>query len=73
MDGEFTHPDIGIAAIAATPIARFEDLPRAGGMSRFKVVSVVEINVIPCNTIEQRCLAGKELRLDSPQSTREMG
>jgi hypothetical protein len=48
MDGEFAHPDIGIAAIAAAPIARFEDLPLASGMCRFKVVSMVEINVTPC-------------------------
>jgi hypothetical protein len=45
MDGEFAHPDIGIAAIAATPIARFEHLPLALGMCRFNVVPVVGINV----------------------------
>lgn len=48
MDGEFVHPDIGIAAIAAAPIARLEYLPLASGMCRFKVDSVVEINVTPC-------------------------
>ncbi|MFM0254633.1 hypothetical protein [Paraburkholderia sediminicola] len=48
MDGEFAHPDIGIAAIAAAPIARFEHLPLASGMCCFKVVSVVEINVTSC-------------------------
>jgi hypothetical protein len=48
MDGEFAHPDIGTAAIAAAPIARFEHLPLASGMCRFKVVSMVEINVTPC-------------------------
>jgi hypothetical protein len=49
IDGAYAHPDIGTETIRAMPIARFEHLPLASGMCRFKVVLVVEINVTPCS------------------------
>jgi hypothetical protein len=48
IDGAYAHPDIRTEAIKAMPIARFEHLPPASGMCRFKVVPVVGINVTPC-------------------------